>query len=327
MHETMIGNSAAARRVGRLCLGALPFGSLVDPETSFAILDRFVAAGGTFIDTSNNYSFWVPGCTGGESETVLGDWLAQRDAYEQVLIATKLGALPRTPGAGFEDAEGLSETAIRHAVQGSLKRLGTERIDLLYTHIEDRSVPMTETLGTLASLVSDGTIGQVGASNHRAWRLERARAICEANDWPRYDVLQHRYSYLQPRFDIPLPEGGHMHATPDHLDYVRERNTAGENTTLVVYSALLSGGYTRADKPLSAPYDHPGTTRRLAALHDTAKETGATPNQVVLAWLLGGDPPMLPLVGVSSVRQLDEVLAGVDLTLSGEQRARLNEAA
>ncbi|GAB3213162.1 aldo/keto reductase [Marinactinospora thermotolerans] len=326
MRRHTLGTGPAARGVGEICLGALPFGTLVGEETSFAILDRFVEAGGRFIDTSNNYAFWVPGFAGGESERVLGRWRASRGVGDEVVIATKLGAQPRTPGRGLEDAEGLSASAIHAAVEDSRERLGMDRLDLLYTHIEDRSVPMEETLDALGALRRAGAIGLVGASNHATWRLERARSLAAVGDRPRYEVLQYRYSYLQPRFDIALPESGHVHASPELLDFVQEENTAGRATGLVVYSTLLSGGYTRSDRPLSAPYDHPGTPRRLEALREVAAKVGATPNQVVLAWLLGRAPAMIPLVGASSVEQLEETLQATRLVLDEEDRARLDAA-
>lgn len=125
--------------VSALCLGALPFGTTVDEKTSFAILDRFVEAGGDLIDTADNYAFWAPGGTGDESESTVGRWLASRRLYDKVVISTKVGARPTVPGSGLETAEGLSAPVIRKAAEASLRRLGTDRIDLYWTHIEDRS--------------------------------------------------------------------------------------------------------------------------------------------------------------------------------------------
>lgn len=326
MRYTTIGSGERARRVSAICLGAMKFGSEVGEEESFAILDRFVERGGTFVDTANNYQFWVEGFVGDESETLLGRWRAARGVTDEVLIATKFGGRPRTPGRGLEDAEGLSAAAVRAAVEGSRKRLGMDRLDLVYPHIEDRSVPLEETLATLAELVDEGQVGLLGASNHRAWRLERARALSDARGWPRYEVAQLRYSYLQPRFDVPLPQAGHMHATVDHLDHIVQENRDGRPLALVAYTSLLYGAYVRTDRELSPPYAHPGTEARRAALREVAAECGATANQVVLAWLMGGDPAVIPLVGVSTVAQLDEALDAADLELTAEQRARLDTA-
>ncbi|WP_327674195.1 aldo/keto reductase [Kitasatospora sp. NBC_00458] len=304
-----------------IVLGTLGFGTIVDEETSFRILDRFVEAGGTVLDTANNYAFWLDGATGDESEEVIGRWLASRGARDRVVISTKVGARPSVPGGGLESAEGLSGKAIRAAAEDSLRRLGTDHVDVYWSHIEDRSVPLGETVEAFADLVASGKAGAVGASNHAVWRVERARAL--AGEGPRYSHLQYRYSYLQPRFDVPLLSSAHVHVTSELLDYVRSEG----DLRLWVYSPLLSGGLTRDDVEIGAAYDHPGTPRRLAALREVAEQTGATVNQVALSWLLDHEARILPLVGVSRTSQLDEALGALDLTLSEEQRRRLDEAA
>ncbi|MGV9264035.1 aldo/keto reductase [Kitasatospora sp. NPDC003701] len=304
-----------------IALGTLGFGTIVDEQTSFAILDHFVASGGTVLDTANNYAFWLDGATGDESEEVIGRWLASRGARDRVVISTKVGARPTVPGTGLETAEGLSDKAVRTALEGSLRRLGTDRVEVYWTHIEDRSVPLAETVDTLADLVAAGKAGEIGASNHAVWRVERARAL--AGERARYTHMQYRYSYLQPRFDIPLPSSAHVHVTGELLDYVRSEG----DIRLWVYSPILSGGYTREDVEIPAAYDHPGTPRRLAALGAVAEELGVTKNQVALSWLLDHDPQILPLVGVSRIAQLDEALGALEVTLSAEQRRRLDEAA
>jgi aryl-alcohol dehydrogenase-like predicted oxidoreductase len=310
-------------RVSALCLGAMIFGTSVDEKTSFTILDRFVEAGGTFIDTSDNYAFWLDGATGDESETVLGHWLERTRARDHVVIGSKVGARPRTPGdRTLNDVEGLSAAAISAALAGSLERLGTDHVDVYYTHVEDRSVPLEETVETLGDLVRDGSVGALGVSNHALWRVERARGVARSQDAAAYTFLQYRYSYLQPRSDHPLPESAHVHVSNELLDYLRSE----PDTALVAYSPLIMGAYTRADRPLSPAYDHPGTRARLDALTDVAAETGATPNQVVLAWMLGSEVPIVPLVGVSSLAQLDEALGAVDLHLTDGQRERLDAA-
>ena len=169
------------------------------------------------------------------------------------------------------------------------------------------------------------TVGLLGASNHWAWRLERTRNLAAAAGLPGYEVLQYHHSYLRPRTDLPTlrsKDGNLGVVGGDLLSYLR----AEPELTLVAYSPLLGGGYVRDDKPLDAAFDHPGTPRRHAALREVAKDTGATVNQVVLAWLMGGEIPMIPLVGASSVEQLEESLAAVDLELTAEQRARLDAA-
>ncbi|MEU8564857.1 aldo/keto reductase [Streptomyces cyaneofuscatus] len=308
-----------------LSLGTLPFGTTVDEETSFAILDRFVEAGGTLLDTANNYAFWAPGGTGDESEATIGRWLAARGPAlrDQVLISTKTGARPTVPGTGLETAEGLSGPVIRKAAEDSLRRLGTDRIDVYWAHIEDRTVPLEETVEAFDALVRAGKADVLGCSNHATWLTERARATARAAGMTPYTCVQQRYSYLQPRFDLGLPETTHVHVTQELLDYVR-----GEaDMTLMAYSSLISGAYTRPDKPLPEAYDHPGSVRRLAVLGEMADELGASVNQVVLAWLMAGDRPVIPIVGASSVEQLEEILGAVELELPGELKERLDTAA
>ncbi|GHH92091.1 aldo/keto reductase [Streptomyces capillispiralis] len=303
-----------------IVLGTLGFGTSVDQETSFRILDRFTELGGTALDTANNYAFWADGANGDESELVLGAWLADRGARDSVSIGTKVGARPSVPGGGLESAEGLSEKVIRAALEDSLRRLRTDRVEVYWSHIEDRSVPLDETVHALADLVDSGKAGELGVSNHAVWRVERARAL--AGDRPRYTHLQYRYSYLQPRLDLPLPSSAHVHVTSELLDYARSE----PDLRLWAYSPLLSGGYTRADVEIPAAYDHPGTEPRLTALREVADEVGATVNQVVLAWLLDHDPRILPIVGVSRVAQVEEAMGALDVVLDPGQRERLDRA-
>ncbi|MER6079339.1 aldo/keto reductase [Streptomyces sp. NPDC001833] len=327
MKYRTIGTDPGTRReVSVLALGAMLFGSRTDEQTSFAVLDRYVEAGGNFIDTSDNYAFWEDGSQGGQSEELLGRWRRSRGIGDEVVIATKLGARPLAPGTGYTDnPEGLSAKVIRESAERSRERLGVERLDLLYAHIEDPAVPLRETVEGFGALVAEGTVGLLGASNHAVWRLERARALAAAAGLPGYEVLQYQHSYLRPRTDVPselFPDGGLGSADAQLRSYLR----AEPDLTLVAYSPLLAGAYTRTDKPLPADYDHPGTPARLTALREVARETGATLNQVVLAWQLGGPLPVVPLAGASSVAQLEENLAAVDLELPPGQRARLDAA-
>ncbi|MFE3518302.1 aldo/keto reductase [Streptomyces sp. NPDC059166] len=327
MKYRVIGGDPSTRReVSVVSLGTMLFGTATDEATSFALLDRFVEAGGTFVDTSNNYSFWVNGTQGGESEELLGRWIRSRGIGDEITFATKLGARPNAPSTGFSlDIEGLSAKVVRESAERSRDRLGIERIHLLYAHVMDESTPLEETVEAFGGVVEDGIAGLLGASNHWAWRIERARALAAAAGLPGYEVLQHHHSYLRQRMDVPSlrsPDGNQGLVSGDLLSYVR----ANPSITQVAYTPLLSGAYVRDDKPLGPGFEHAGTPARLAALAEVAEETGATANQVVLAWLLGGDIPVLPLVGASSVAQLDESLAAVDLELTPEQRTKLDSA-
>ena len=327
MKYRTIGTDEKTRReVSVLSLGAMHFGTATDEATSFAILDRYVEAGGTFIDTSGNYAFWANGTQGGESEELLGRWRRSRGVGDEIVIATKVGGRPLAPGTSFVDnAEGLSARVIRESAERSLDRLGLSRLDVLYAHIEDPKVPLAETVEGFAALVAEGTVGLLGVSNHWAWRVERARALAAAAGLPGYQVLQYQHSYLRPRTDRPgllSPDGSQGALSGDLLSYLR----AEPKLAMVVYSPLLKGGYVNTGRLDAFEYGHPGTPARLAALREVARDAGATVNQVVLAWLIGAEVPMIPLVGASSTAQLDESLAAVDLELTAEQRTRLDAA-
>jgi aryl-alcohol dehydrogenase-like predicted oxidoreductase len=327
MKYRTIGTDPKTRReVSVLSLGAMRFGTETDEATSFAILDRYAEAGGTFIDTADNYAFWANGTQGGESEELLGRWRHSRGVGDELVIATKLGGRPLAPGTSYIDnAEGLSAAVIRESSERSRDRLGVDRLDLLYAHIEDPTVPLAETVEAFAALVAEGTVGLLGVSNHRAWLVERARRLAAAAGLPGYEVLQYHYSYVRPRTDLPgplSPDGEQGVLGGDLLSYLR----ADPQLAMVAYSPLLGGKYVRQDKQLEPEFDHPGTPTRLAALREVAADAGATVNQVVLAWLIGAEVPMIPLVGASSVAQLEESLAAVDLELTAEQRARLDAA-
>lgn len=302
-----------------IALGTMWFGTTVGEDESFAILDRFVEAGGTMLDTANNYAFWREGGTGGESETVLGRWLKARPGMrDRIVLGTKVGAMPTKPGTWPENVEGLSAAAIQAGAEASLRRLQTDRIDVYWAHFEDRSVPLEETMGAFGSLVKDGKVGRIGVSNHPVWRVERART---AGPVP-YTDLQYRQSYLQPRPGTVLPEGGHYHVNDDLLGYARDAGL-----TLWAYMTLLAGVYTgRPDRPLPEHYEHVGNTRRLAALREVADELGVPQNQVVLAWLMGGDLPIIPIVGVGALAHLEEFLPAAELRLDAGARERLDSA-
>jgi aryl-alcohol dehydrogenase-like predicted oxidoreductase len=330
-YRTIGQNPKTQREVSALGLGAMLFGTSTDEATASAVLDRFVEAGGTFIDTANNYAFWYKGTQGGESEALLGRWRGSRGIGSEVTIATKVGGRPNAAGLSFaetgkfENIEGLSPKSIREAANRSRELLGVDKLDLMYAHVEDPSTPLEETVEAFAELVSEGAVGLLGVSNHWSWKVERARTLAAAAGLPGYEVLQYQHTYLRARTDMPSrrsPEGSQGLVAGDLLSYLK----ANPTLTLVAYSPLLSGAYVRDDKPMEIEYEHPGTPNRLAALGEVAKEADATVNQVVLAWLMGGDIPVIPLVGASSVAQLNESLAAVDLTLTADQRAKLDSA-
>jgi aryl-alcohol dehydrogenase-like predicted oxidoreductase len=234
------------------------------------------------------------------------------------VISTKVGARPRTPGdTTLDDIEGLSAPVIRAGIEGSLRRLGTDRIDVYWAHIDDRAVPLAETVAALDQLVRAGHVLAVGASNTPVWRVERARALAMVGGHTPYTALQLRHTYVRPRPGI-RPSSRQEYVTDETLDYLRER----PDLTLWAYSTLLSGAYTRPDRKINTEYQHPGTDARLAVLAQVAAELGVTANQVVLAWLLSDG--IVPIVGVSMPDQLDQAIEATRLTLDDDVRARLH---
>ncbi|WP_405665321.1 aldo/keto reductase [Streptomyces sp. NBC_01166] len=311
--------------IKNLILGAMLFGTAQDERRSFELLDHFVDAGGVWIDTADCYAFWAdPAGFGGHSETLLGRWMARRPGVrDRVRISTKVGCEPTVAGRFPETAEGLSAKAVKSAFEAGLRRLGTDHVDLYWAHMPDPSTPLEETVAAFDELVSAGSVDRLGCSNYPVWQVARARQIARDQGRAGFTAVQQQYSYLQPRPGT-RPTVSHRFGmvTDEVLHYVEHQ----PDLELWAYTPLLSGGYTREDKPLPAEYDHPGTVRRLAALDETAAETGTNRNRVVLAWLTGGSPAAMPIVGVSTVEQLDEALAGVSLELTAEQRERLDSA-
>jgi aryl-alcohol dehydrogenase-like predicted oxidoreductase len=308
-----------------IALGTMYFGTRLDDTASFALLDQFVDAGGTIIDTADCYAFWAdPSGRGGQSEAVIGRWLTRRPGMrERIVLSTKVGAEPTGPGDWPANRQGLSAEAIGKAVHGSLHRLATDHIDVYWAHMEDRSVPDAETVAALGELVTDGLVGRLGASNHPVWRVERARRIAEQGGVAGYTALQLRHSYVYPRPWASVPDQGHRFGwvTDEVLDYVHSEPTLA----LWAYTSLLNGTYTRTDRPLPEAYDHPGTARRLPVLAQVAKELGVSRNAVVVSWLANAEQPITPIVGVSTPDQLDEAVEGARLILDPDLRQQLDE--
>jgi aryl-alcohol dehydrogenase-like predicted oxidoreductase len=290
------------------------FGTKENEERSFAILDRYVEGGGTFLDTSNNYAYWRPEGVGGESEGVLGRWLAERKNREKLFIATKVGF--NTPAIGHS----LSEKTIMKEVEGSLTRLGIECIDLYYAHKDHRDDPLEETLSAFNRLIEQGKVRFIGCSNTVAWRIERARNISRENGWAVYRCVQQRHTYLRPKPGASF--GVQTAANDDLIDYCRENR----DVTLLAYSPLLQGCYTRDDRLVPHQYAGADSDARLTVLREVAGETGATANQVVYAWMLQGNPSIIPLTAVSTVEQLNENLKSLEVRLSADQIERLDAA-
>jgi aryl-alcohol dehydrogenase-like predicted oxidoreductase len=325
MRYRTISDGRTSFDVSTLCLGTMFMGTRTDEATSFAILDRFVEAGGTFIDTANNYNAWVGG-HGRDSEDVIGRWLASRGIRDRVRIATKLGAAKKDPALPLSTTpptnyQGLGAETIRREAHESLLHLGVDRVDVLYGHVDDRDTELAETVGAFGTLQAEGLVGITGISNVAVWRVVEAREEAMRRNIAPYGLVQQQYSYIH-----PAPRIGRMNfVTPELLDYAASAGVDGRPPLAVTaYSPLHQGALSRTDKPMWGGVDHPTTHARIRVLHEVARDIGATPNQVALAWLLGAEVPVIPIVGASSLAQLEETLGAAELDLDPEVRARLD---
>ena len=300
--------------IAPLVFGGNVFGWSADEARSFELLDAFVDGGGNLVDTADVYSAWVPGNRGGESETIIGKWLQRSGKRDRVLIATKVAKWAEHPG--------LSPVNIRTAVEGSLKRLQTDRIDLYFAHQDDASVPMHETLGEFARLIEEGKLRAIGASNFGADRAAEALAVSKEHGLPRYECLQ-------PEYNLVARAGYETGLEP----LVRKEGL-GVISYYALASGFLSGKYrSTADLAKSSArggaakrYLNPQGLRVLAALDDIAAAHHATPAQVALAWLIARPSITAPIASATSVAQLQELLGALSLGLGAEEIAALDEA-
>lgn len=314
MKHFPLGNTGML--VSAYSLGCLNFGSLTDNKTSFQLLDHFFEAGGNFLDTANNYAIWNEGCVGGESESLLGEWMKERKNRHQIILATKAGAKPVVPNS--EKMEGLGRQAIEKAIDESLLRLRTDYVDLYYAHVDDNETELEETLETFDSLVKSGKVRAIGCSNYRYSRLLEAKAISTSKGWESYCCIQQRHTYLQPGADADF--GVQVSADADLLAYCSQH----DDFTLLAYSPLLGGMYNRKDDVLPDAYRREDQMTRLHTLRKVAGDLGATPNQLVMAWMLHNHPRALPVVAASGLAQLEENLGALNLQISSEQLDQLN---
>jgi aryl-alcohol dehydrogenase-like predicted oxidoreductase len=310
------------RRLGRadlsiapLVLGGNVFGWTADKKTSFAVLDRFAAAGLNAIDTADVYSAWAPGNSGGESETIIGEWMKARRNRERIVVITKVGS-PMGKGK-----EGLSARYIAEAIEASLKRLQIETIDLYLSHWPDMATPVEDTLGAYQRLIKEGKIRWCGASNLSSKLLDAALAASKANGLPRYEVLQPEYN-LADRHEF---EGG--------LAELCQREQIGVITYFSLAKGFLSGKY-RGEADLSKSprgdgvkaYLNPRGFRILDALAAVAARHKAKPAEAALAWAMARPGVTAPIASATSVEQTESLARATELTLTGADMDALNAA-
>jgi len=320
-------------KVSNMALGCLAYGTKVNKNDAFEQLDYFLDKGGNFLDTSNNYSFWEKGGKGGESEAILGEWLKERQNRDQIFLATKLGAFPTVStdkffsyqGNSWEDlTEGLSKDTIINSVNQSLKRLKTDYIDLLYAHVDDRETEQEETLEAFDQLVKEGKVRHIGCSNFKTWRIVKAREISKQKRLVSFQAVQQFYTYFKSE---PGNNTGMFHQMNDDLfDYIR----AGNKMTLLAYTPLLWGSYTQTHKYQEEDrlknFIRPQNDERRKILEEVASKLNCTINQVIYAWMLHSDPPVIPLIAVTKMTHLKEDLSAADLILPEEVLKKLNQS-
>jgi aryl-alcohol dehydrogenase-like predicted oxidoreductase len=307
-----LGSSGLA--VSTLCLGTNVFGWTADEAASHAVLDAYVAGGGDFVDTADVYSAWIDGNRGGESETLIGTWLAKHPGRrDDLVIATK--------GSQLAPYTGLGRDAILAAADASLQRLQTDRIDLYWAHYDDPGTPLEETLAAYGELIDAGKVRAIGASNYSAPRLAEALTIADREGLPRYAALQPHYNLVErEQYETTL------------APVVAEHDVA-----VVPYFALAKGFLTGKYRPGGAAVDSPragaasaylerGGAEVLDALDDVAAAHGTTVATIALAWLAAQPHVVSPIASARTVAQLEDLLPVNTITLTSDEVARLTQA-
>jgi aryl-alcohol dehydrogenase-like predicted oxidoreductase len=313
MKKRTLGNSGL--QVAPLMLGGNVFGWTVDEPASFKILDAFVAAGLNFIDTADSYSTWVPGHAGGESETILGNWLKRSGKRDQVIIATKVGS--EIPGQG----KGLSRDWIMRQSEASLKRLQTDTIDLYQSHRDDPNTPVEETLEAYTELIQQGKVRAIGCSNFTAERIQESLAASRKHSWPRYESVQPHYNLYE------------RTAYETTLEPLVLREKLGVVPYYALASGFLTGKYRSQEDLAQSPrgqtvkkYLNDRGFRILEALDQVAPRHHATPAQVALAWLMARPGITAPIASATSVEQLNDLVRATELELDQASIELLNQA-
>jgi aryl-alcohol dehydrogenase-like predicted oxidoreductase len=295
--------------VSRLCLGGNVFGWTMDEQESFAVLDAFVEGGGNFVDTADSYSLWVEGHSGGESEAIIGSWMAARGNRDRIVLATKFGQV-----------HGVSGEAVTRAVEDSLRRLQTDRIDVLYAHIDDETVPLEETLGAMDALVRAGKAVSIAASGYSAARLAEALAISDREGWARYEALQPQYNLVE------------RDAYEGDLEELCRR----EGLACIPFFSLARGFLTGKYRPgVQAETKRGGfawteewddrTRGVITALDEIAAAHETTVAAVALAWLAAQPTVLSPIASARTPGQLGDLLPMLELQLTDDELARLTD--
>jgi aryl-alcohol dehydrogenase-like predicted oxidoreductase len=309
-HLDHVPLGTSALTVSRLILGGNVFGWTADEETSYAILDAYAGAGGNAIDLADSYPHWAPGCSGGESEAIVGRWLAARGNRSDVVVCTKVGKFPGNYG--------LTRTQVMAGIEGSLRRLQTGYVDLYYCHLDDPRTPLEETLRTLGELISEGTVRAIAASNYSADRLAEALRIADEIGLPRFCAVQPQYSLVvRDEFEGPLQD-------------LCEREGLACLPFWPLAAGFLTGKYASADPQAVqrgrhvSPFVTPRNEAILDVVRAVAQRHGVEPATVALAWLLTRATVAAPIASVSRVDQLPALVASTSLKLTPRDLADLD---
>jgi aryl-alcohol dehydrogenase-like predicted oxidoreductase len=313
MEKRELGKSGI--KVNPFALGGNVFGWTIDQKTSLEILDAYVDSGLNLIDTADVYSAWAPGNKGGESETIIGNWLQKSGKRDKVVIATKVG-MEMGPGK-----KGLSEAYITKAVEDSLKRLKTDYIDLYQSHLDDKDTPLEETLSTYTDLIKQGKIRAIGASNYDATRLKEALEISKKNSFAAYQTLQ-------PEYNLYDREGYEKELEP-----LCRKNDIGVITYYSLASGFLTGKY-RSEDDLNKSKRGQGVKKYLndrgfsilKALDEIAASHNSSPASVAIAWVIARQGITAPIASATSLKQLKDIVAATELKLNGQDVEILNNS-
>ena len=298
--------------VSAVALGAMNFGTTTSKENAYSVLDAYLDMGGNFIDTSNNYAHWAG--TGDESELLLGEWLKERGCRDKVILATKVGFDRHGKGAG------LKKEQIEYWIDESLRKLGTDYVDLYYAHTDDADTPQEETMEAFHRLVEKGKVRCLGGSNFDTWRYAQANEIAKARAWTEFSVMQQRFTYLHPRIDIAPKYTFNEVTTRERLRFLCDKDIP-----LVAYSCLAKGGY---EDPERIPEDYI-QGERLDRIRKMAQEKGVHTSALVVAWMVNlwrceGFPRVIPLFASSKKEHFVANLKGAQMILTDDEMRELN---
>lgn len=303
MKTVQLGNTG--EMISSIALGTMYFGTRIDEQTSFSILDLYSDKGGKLFDTANKYARWVPGFQGGESETLLGKWIRKRKNRNNLFICTKVGLpygdVPRS----------LKKEVMISECEKSLKRLCIETIDLYFAHGYDKDTEVQEVMETFYLLKKQGKIRFAGASNYYSWQISESNSVADIQGWEGFSCIQQRHTYLQPYLRTGF--GNQLLLTPD-----LEALCLQKKLTIMAYSPLLGGAYTNKDRPVPAQYPDPDSKVKIRKLREVANDLKVSINTVVLAWMIQNVPEIIPIVAGSSLGQIEENLQVLSIRLSSE---------